>query len=106
MKGLFVNYHCLLSQNGVKWIIEENQKLAVSHVFSAIRPQSLRERLESDLSFSHHSLKKDCKNFLKHAVRLPEAFQLVDTGPVKRNAKNDGKRSRNPEEQTLCKDED
>lgn len=53
MQGLFANYHSLQSQNGVKWIIEEKQKLPVAHVLSAIRPQSLRELLESDLSFSH-----------------------------------------------------
>lgn len=54
MQRLFANYHSLLTENGVKWIIQENQKLAVTHVLSAIRPQPLRERLESDLPFSHH----------------------------------------------------
>lgn len=96
MQGLFADYYSILSQQGVKWIIEENQKLAVTHVLSAIRPQSLKERLESDLSFSHHALRKDIKEFLKHAVKLSEAFQPVDSGPKKKTKKNDDCRLGNP----------
>lgn len=96
MQGLFASYHSLLSQNGVKWIIDENQKLTVTHVLSAVRPQSLRERLESNLSFSQHALKKDFKEFLKHAVKLSEAFQTVDTGPKEHPKKPDDNRSGNP----------
>lgn len=106
MQGLFANYHSLLSQQGVKWIIEDNQNLAVTHVLSATRPQSLRERLESDLSFSHHALKKDFKEFLKHAVKLSEAFQTVDNGPKKKKKLNDANRSGNPGENPPDKNKD
>ena len=80
MQQLFVQYHALLTTHGLTWIVTENQKLAVSHVLSAIKPVSLKERLEADLSFSHHDLKNDFKSFLSHAVKLSEPFQLVDAG--------------------------
>lgn len=86
MQDLFTNYHTILVRNGLKWIIKDNQKVAVYHVLSAIRPNSLKERLESDLAFSHHDLRKDFLGFLKHAIRLAEAFQIVDSGPT--NKKN------------------
>lgn len=90
MQDLFASYHTILVRNGLKWILEDNQKVAVYHVLGAIRPNSLRERLESDLSFSQHELKKDFKGFLRHAIRLAEAFQIVDAGPShKKNRKED-----------------
>lgn len=49
----------------------------------------LKESLMSDLSFSRHYLRKDLKGFLKHAVRLAEAFQLVDFGPPKNQGRKD-----------------
>lgn len=61
-------------------MLNSNQKVAVGNVLSAIRPKSLRERLESDLEFSHYQGKKDFKKFIKHSVELSDAFQLVDTG--------------------------
>lgn len=97
MQTLFADYHSLLAKQGVKWVISDNQKLAVAHVLAAIRPASLRERLESDLAFSHHALKKDFKKFLKHAVELSDAFQSVDNGPRRRPKKERlPKRSGNP----------
>lgn len=38
MKTLFVNYHTLLRRHGLAWLLEENQKMAVQHVLSAIQP--------------------------------------------------------------------
>lgn len=49
---------------------------------------SLRDRLESDLSLSHHSLNNDFSGFLKHAVDLGKASQLVDSGRPKKKAKD------------------
>lgn len=97
MEGLFISYHTILARQGLSWIIKDNQKLAVAHVLSAIRPQVLKERLEADLSFSQHALKKDFNKFLKHAVRLSEAFQLVDVGPRRKPKKNPRNRSGNPD---------
>ena len=90
MKSLFIQYHSLLAKQGLSWIISDNQKLAVSHVLSAIGPNYLKERLESDLNFSHYNLKKDFNGFLLHVVKVSKAFQIVDAGRRKRN-RNDGK---------------
>ena len=70
----------ILAKNGLTWFLEKNQKLAVSHVLSAVKPQTLKDRLESDLEFSHHQLKKDFKSFLDHSLKLSDAFQLLDPG--------------------------
>lgn len=83
MQDLFVSYHMILLRHGLKWIVTENQKVAVSHVLQAVPPATLRDRLQSDLAFSHHELRKDFPGFLKHAIRLAEAFQLVDSGGPK-----------------------
>ena len=80
IQNLFINYMTLLRRHGLSWIIKENQKVAVGHVLSAIRPTSLQSRLDSDLQFSHHDLRKNFQGFLKHATRLSEAFQLLDNG--------------------------
>lgn len=78
MEDLFKSYHTLLEHNGPKWIIKDNKPIAVHHVLFSIRKTSLKERLESDFSFSHHDITKDCRAFMKHAVKLAEAFQTVD----------------------------
>lgn len=92
MKGMFANYHSLLSQQRLVRIIEE-KKLAAMHAPSAIRPQALREGLASQLSFSHHNLEKDFKEFLKQAFKLSEDFQTVDNGTKKKMKKNETYRS-------------
>lgn len=89
IESVFVGYHQILRRNGLSWIVKDNQKVAVSHVLSAIRPLSLRTRLESDLELSHHELKKNFKGFMKHAIRLSEAFQLVDIGKPNITDSND-----------------
>lgn len=81
MQDLFARYRNILRRNGLNWII--HQKVAVGHVLSAMQPSVLKDRLTSDLSFSHHHLKKDFKGFLAHAIELANAFQLVDCGPRK-----------------------
>lgn len=89
MQDLFANYHTLLVRNGLKWLIKDNPKIAVDHVLSAIKPQTLHDRLEADLSFAKYELRKDFHGFLKHAIRLAEAFQIVDSGPAPRGGTND-----------------
>ena len=62
-------------------MLESNQKLAVLHVVFATRPSMLRKRLESDLDFAHSELRKNVKDFMKHALAVPEAFEKVDNDP-------------------------
>lgn len=80
IENLFVAYHSVLRRHGLSWILEDSPKIAVYHVLSGIRPQNLQNRLQSDLDFSHHELRKDFKTFMAHAVKLSEAWQLVDNG--------------------------
>lgn len=51
---LFIKYHSILTKQRLPRIITDNQKLAVAHVLSAIKTAALKDRLESDLAFSHH----------------------------------------------------
>lgn len=100
VENLFISYRTLLRRNGLGWIVSANQKVAVQHVLSAVRPASLQARLKSNLEFSHTELKKDFSGFMKHAVKLSEAFQLVDNGPPKSghvtNDRFSGSRGGNP----------
>lgn len=93
MRGLFISYHSRLSKKGEKWIISENQKFAASDVLSTTRPDSLRERLESDFSFSQHELKTNFQHLFKQAVKLSEAFQIMDSVPKRRSKKIEDKQS-------------
>jgi len=88
MQGLFMSYHKLLRRHGLSWVLKANEKTAVYHVLSAIRPYSLKDRLTDDLDFAKHKLRKDFKGFMAHAIKLSEAFQLVDNGPKKDRKKN------------------
>lgn len=81
MQTLFVSYHKLLRRHGISWVLDDNEKVAVSHVLSAIRPKSLQDRLKSDLEFARTDCRKDFTKFMKHAVKLADAFQLLDNGP-------------------------
>lgn len=53
-----------------------------------MQPESLKSRLQSDLNFSHHRLRKDFKELMNHYIRLSEAFKLVDWGPKSSVDKN------------------
>lgn len=47
---------------------------------TVVKPAHLRERLESDL-LKDDTLKKDFDAFIQHALRVSEAFRLVDNSP-------------------------
>ena len=80
LQALFVQYHCLLIKHVLKWILKGNQKLDVTHVPSKIRPLSLKDRLQSDLDFSHHETKRDFTDFLNHALKVSKALKIVESG--------------------------
>lgn len=81
MQDLISSYQTILHRNGLGWIEKSNQKVAVAHVLLAIRPTTLKDRLESDFAFCHHLLRKDFTGFLSRAIKLAEAFHLVDSRP-------------------------
>lgn len=106
IQGLFVDYYSLLTIHEIAWNFEDNQNVAVLHVFSDINPATLPKRLESDLSILHHELKKDFQKFFKHAVKLSKAFEIVNAGPRKKqdyetkNRSGNAKRSNKDEQAT------
>lgn len=73
LQYLFSSYDALLEEGGLLWVLNSNQKVAVGHVLSAIKPETLQLRLRDDLEFSKHSLRKDFRGFMKHAVALAKA---------------------------------
>ncbi len=85
MDELFIAYHALLSEHGLTVILQDNQKDAVGHVLSKIRPQRLQTRLETDFKFSHIHLRKNFEGFFSNAQRLSEAFELLDDSDYQTN---------------------
>lgn len=79
MEDFFANYRKMLRKNGLKWIITGSHKVVVHHVLFQIKPSNLRKSLESNFALSYHSLRKHIKAFLQHAVKLAQAFELVDS---------------------------
>lgn len=51
------------------WVTQDNVKIAVYHVLSAIHPESLWKRLESDLGLPHYVLQKDFKKSMKQSIK-------------------------------------
>lgn len=80
MQSLLISYQTLLCDNGCTWVLQNSKRTAVTHVISAIKPDHLKSRLSEELEFAHYDLRKDLKGFLKHKVKVEEAFQIVDNG--------------------------
>lgn len=78
MQDIFSSCNKILPRNGLDWIVKDNQTVTVAKVLFVIRAQTLKDRLESDISYLQHSLRKDFTDFLAHAIKLAEAFKLVD----------------------------
>ena len=77
MECLFIDYGVLSHNQGLSWVTDDNPKTAAYHIV-AVKPTSLRQRLEDDLDFSHTDLKKKFQEFMKHAVKVAEALQICD----------------------------
>lgn len=80
MQDLFSNYRTLLIRNSLKWILDENQEVTVENVLSAIRSKSIKDFVTNDLLFLKLELRQDFPGFMRHAIRLVEASQLVNNG--------------------------
>lgn len=94
MKNFFLSYKLLLCRHGLTWLTQSNDDIDVCHVLSSIRPELLRDRLESVRDFSHYNLRIDFKGFTTQAIKLSEAFQLLDHYSPKRSTKNQKETSR------------
>ena len=71
--------------------MEYNPKIALGHFTSALRPEAPRTRLESDLAFGYIHLQTDFKAFMRHRLKLADAFQMLDIGPKKKNVDGNDK---------------
>lgn len=48
MQNLISSYHIILHPNCLGCIVKDSQNVSVAHVLSAIRPQTVNDRLKSD----------------------------------------------------------
>lgn len=81
MKAFCANYQSFQSQQNVNQIIEENKNLEVTNVRFAIHPQSLRERLQTDIIFSHHDLKRTSTSSLNMRWNFRKLFKSWKMDP-------------------------
>lgn len=91
MKDIFASYHMLFATNGLKWSINEIQKVAVRHRIYAIRSQVIYDRLTHDISFSKYVLCKSFNACFAHATQLSEAYRIIDAVRMKRSDTGDGR---------------
>lgn len=73
---LVVSYHLILRQHEISWPTNSNAKVAVNHEVLAVCPEPSRTRLQADITFAYNSLKTDFHAFIRHTIRLAEAFSL------------------------------
>lgn len=83
-------------------IFKKNQNVFVYYVLSAICPELHRLCVEFDLELAHNDLRRSFFRLMARAIKLAEAFQLVDNGLSKPfdvwitfSAKSRGTKSRN-----------
>lgn len=81
MENLFFLYPKVLGRNGIAWILEEDEKIAMGQVLSAIRPYTFQELLRVNLEFSRAKVKKDLIGFFDHVLDRSEAWQQVEILP-------------------------
>jgi len=55
----------------------EEPQMAVRHIITAVKPETLRTRLEQDISLMHAHLKKDFLGFVKHGTEVSEAYDKI-----------------------------
>jgi hypothetical protein len=71
---LFSDYRSLLRHSGMGWLVNENPKMASSHIIDALKPSTLSKRVKDDLNFGHTNLKKDFLLFMQHCIRRAEQY--------------------------------
>lgn len=74
---------------GPSWVLKISEKIAVQHVLSAKKLAKLRNRLKSDLFYSHVHLRKDFRKFFFHAKNILGAFTLVEDGALREDSGGD-----------------
>lgn len=68
-ESLFVSYKLHLCRHGLAWLTKDNEKVAVYHVLSAIRPELLHTILKYNFHLLHYKLSKEFKGFIPYAIK-------------------------------------
>jgi hypothetical protein len=71
---LFADYHGILRNHGLAWIVDENPKTAVNLIVDVLKPSILKKRIKGDLPFGHIDLRKDFLGFMRHVIRRAEHY--------------------------------
>ena len=79
---LFSDYQSLLRNSGMSWLVNDNPKMACSHIMDALKPTVLSKRVKDDLNFGHTNLKKDFLLFMQHCIRRAEQYAEYEEAEV------------------------
>jgi hypothetical protein len=71
---LFADYKSILRKYGMAWLVEENTKIAGSHITDALKPIALKKHVKEDLNFGYIGLKKDFLGFMQHVIKPAEQY--------------------------------
>lgn len=87
-ENLFLSYKSIVCRHGLARLTNINEKKTFCHFLSVIRPKSLFHRFKSDLQLSQTERNQNFREFIAHAFKLSEAFQLIDNDlPTSKPAK-------------------
>jgi hypothetical protein len=68
--------------HGLSWIVDENPKVAISHITESLKPPVLKKRIKADLGLSHADLKNDFLKFMQHVIFRAELYaDFEESGP-------------------------
>jgi RNase H-like domain found in reverse transcriptase/Reverse transcriptase (RNA-dependent DNA polymerase)/Integrase core domain/Integrase zinc binding domain len=71
---LFADYRSLLRLHGMAWLVNDNTKVAVTHIVDALKPSTLSKRVKDDLNFGHAHLNGDFLLFMQHCIVRAEQY--------------------------------
>lgn len=78
--AFFMHYRTFLRSR--KWdLIENNPKVAISHICKLLRLEDLKNNVENDLELGHKSLRKDWRKLYKHFTE--KAVACGECDPLK-----------------------
>lgn len=75
-------YHALRINHSIDWVTYESPNISVQYIITGVKPETVLTRLQSDLSFGYEHLKSDFKGYMKHSLKLIEAFKPLNIFPT------------------------
>lgn len=80
IKTLFFCYKSILRRHGLSWVTNDDERVAVYQVLSANRPETLRDRLESDPSCRIMAYADSSKDPWPMPLHIQNYFGLLKIG--------------------------